>query len=62
MYMYIHVCIHDVHVYLYYVHVHCIFRLEGVEARLQETLEAFEQSRAVAKKTKSDYELVKKMR
>ena len=40
----------------------CVHRLEGVEARLQETSEAFEQSRVVAKKAKSEYERVKKMR
>ena len=33
-----------------------------MEARLQETSEAFEQSRLVAKKAKSEYEQVKKMR
>lgn len=37
-------------------------RLDGVEARLQETSEAFEQSRLAAKKAKSEYERVKKMR
>ena len=44
-----------------YFHV-CFIRLEGVEVRLQETSEAFEQSRTVAKKSKAEYELVKKMR
>ena len=42
--------------------VYTYLRLEGVEARLQETSEAFEQSRAVAKKSKLEYERVKKMR
>lgn len=42
--------------------MHVSIRLEGVEARLQETSEAFEQSRTVAKKSKAEYELVKKMR
>ena len=37
-------------------------RLEGVEARLQETSEAFEQSRLLAKRAKSEYERVKKTR
>ncbi len=37
-------------------------RLEGVEARLQETAEAFEQSRQLAKKTKQEFERVKKQR
>lgn len=37
-------------------------RLEGVEARLQETVEEFEQTRQLAKKTKSDFEKVKKQR
>ena len=40
----------------------CVHRLEGVETRLQETSEAFEQSRVVAKRAKSEYERVKKMR
>ena len=39
----------------------CVHRLEGVETRLQETSEAFEQSRVVAKRAKSEYERVKKM-
>ena len=37
-------------------------RLEGVEARLQESSEAFERSREVAKKSKIEYEKVKKKR
>lgn len=37
-------------------------RLEGVEARLQESSEAFEKSRDVAKKSKMEYEKVKKER
>ena len=37
-------------------------RLEGVEARLQESSEAFERSREVAKKSKMEYEKVKKRR
>ena len=37
-------------------------RLEGVEARLQETSEAFEHSRQQARKTKTDFEKVKKLR
>ena len=37
-------------------------RLEGVEARLQETSEVFEHSRQLARKTKGDFEKVKKSR
>ena len=37
-------------------------RLEGVEVRLQESSEAFERSREVAKKSKMEYEKVKKQR
>ena len=37
-------------------------RLEGVEARLQETAEAFEHTRQLAKRTKSDFEKVKRLR
>ena len=42
----------------------CAFhpRLEGVEARLQESSEAFEKSREMTKKSKIEYEKVKKMR
>lgn len=40
----------------------CMYRLEGVEARLQETSEAFEHSRQQAKKTKTDFEKIKKLR
>ena len=39
-----------------------VCRLEGVEARLQETAEVFEQSRQLAKKAKSDFERIKKQR
>ena len=41
---------------------HFVYRLEGVEARLQETSEAFEHSRHLAKKTKADFERTKKLR
>ena len=44
---------------MFLVHV-C--RLEGVEVRLQETAEAFEQTRLLAKKTKAEFEMVKKQR
>ena len=37
-------------------------RLEGVEVRLQESSEAFEKSREGAKKSKIEYEKVKKQR
>ena len=37
-------------------------RLDNVEARFQETSEAFEQVRQMAKKTKSDFEKIKKLR
>ena len=37
-------------------------RLDNVEARFQETAEAFEQVRQMAKKSKSDFENVKKLR
>ena len=50
-----------VHVHVYITCIHSL-RLEGVEVRLQETSEAFEQSRTVAKKSKLEYERVKKMR
>ena len=40
----------------------CVLRLEGVEVRLQETAEAFEHSRQLAKKSKSDFEKAKKLR
>ena len=40
----------------------CSSRLEGVEARLQESSEAFEKSRDAAKKSKIEYEKVKKKR
>ena len=39
-----------------------VCRLEGVEVRLQETAEAFEQTRLLAKKTKAEFEMVKKQR
>jgi len=37
-------------------------RLDGVESRLQETSAEFEASRALAKKTRSEFEIVKKQR
>ena len=37
-------------------------RLEGVEVRLQETAEAFEQTRLLARRTKAEFEKVKKQR
>ena len=39
-----------------------LIRLDNVEARFQETADAFEQVRQMAKKTKSDFEKVKKLR
>ena len=39
-----------------------LLRLDNVEARFQETAEAFEQVRQLAKKTKSDFEKIKKER
>ena len=39
-----------------------LYRLDGVEVRLQQTSEAFEKSRDAAKKSKMEYEKVKKMR
>ena len=38
------------------------FRLDNVEARFQETAEAFEHVRQMAKKSKSEFEMVKKQR
>lgn len=49
----------DKSVLIFLMHV-C--RLEGVEVRLQETAEAFEQTRLLAKKTKAEFEMVKKQR
>ena len=59
-------------VFILYIVVHmyiCMYtmcnshpRLEGVEARLQESSEAFEKSREMTKKSKIEYEKVKKMR
>ena len=37
-------------------------RLDGVESRLQETSAEFEATRALAKKTRSDFEIIKKQR
>jgi len=37
-------------------------RLDGVESRLQETSAEFEATRALAKKTRSEFEIVKKQR
>ena len=43
--------------------VHGYFsRLDGVESRLQETSAEFEASRVLAKKTRSEFEIVKKQR
>ena len=39
-----------------------MYRLEGVEVRLQETAEAFEQTRLLARRTKAEFEKVKKQR
>ena len=40
----------------------CLYRLDGVESRLQETSAEFEATRALAKKTRSDFEIIKKQR
>ena len=58
-----YICLHDLVCVCLCVCV-CVraARLEGVEARLQETSEAFEKSRDAAKKSKIEYERVKKMR
>ena len=39
-----------------------VCRLDGVESRLQETSAEFEATRVLAKKTRSDFEIVKKQR
>lgn len=39
-----------------------LYRLGNVEVRFQETADAFEQARLMAKKTKSDFEKIKKER
>ena len=39
-----------------------MYRLDGVESRLQETSAEFEATRTLAKKTRSDFEIVKKQR
>ncbi len=45
---------------LYLTHLAC--RLEGVESRLQETSDAFEHYRHLSKKTKTEFEQIKKLR
>ena len=39
-----------------------VCRLDGVESRLQETSAEFEATRTLAKRTRSDFEIVKKQR